>query len=238
MSHESHDCGGCGAHHDEHHERGSGPLDVAAQLIKLSAMSATGFVKEASALVSSALPGLGTFRLQRMCEIPETHCPPKCLGTICWRGCVGDVLTHTIHLTNTSSHQQVYTLSVTPFIAPGGGHLPIALDHKELTLAAGESGFVEAVVKIPDAFPAGHYQTRILVTGMYEQYIDVKLCAHSRQECTLEVSQGDIPTRIHAHRWYHHFQCVEPCFPKADQRLVGEVMHPRAPQTADVIAKK
>ncbi len=236
MSHESPDCG-CGAHHDEHHDGGSGPLDFGSRLLKVSAMSASGFAKEVSALVSSALPGLGTFRLRRMCEIPETHCPPKSLGTICWRGCSGALLTHTIRLTNTSSHQQVYTLSATPFIEPGGGQLHVALDHDELTLAAGESGFVEAAVKIPDAFPAGHYQTRILVTGMYEQYVDVTLCVHSRQECTLEVSQGDIPTHIHAHRWYHHFQCIEPCFPKAEQRSKGEVMYPRAPLAEDVTVK-
>ena len=73
---ESQDCG-CDA----------GPLDFGSKFLKLSLVSAAGFVRQASALVSSSLPGLETFRLRRMCEIPETKCPPKSLGTICWKGC-------------------------------------------------------------------------------------------------------------------------------------------------------
>jgi hypothetical protein len=209
-----------------------GPLDLGSKLLKLSATSAAGFVRQASALISSALPGLGTFRLRRMCEIPETQCPPKSLGTICWQGCNGATLTQTIRLTNTSGSEHVFTLAATPFTEPGGVVAPIALDPNQLTLAGGATGFAKASVKIPDKFPAGHYQTKILVTGVYEQHIDVQLCVCSQQQCTLEVSQGDIPVHIQAHRWYHHFQCVEPCFPPAGKRSSPAADPPRRTQPA------
>jgi hypothetical protein len=209
------------------------PLDLGSKLLKLSAGSATGFIRQASALVSSALPGLGTLRLRRMCEIPETQCPPKSLGTICWHGCGGTTLTQTIRLTNTSGNAHVFTLSATPFAEPGGTAAPISLNPDHLELSGGATDFAKASMKIPDKFPAGHYQTKILVIGAYEQYIDVELRVCSQQDCTLEVAQGDIPVHIKAHRWYHHFQCVEPCFPPAKRRLGDSVVTPKQPQATD-----
>ena len=205
-----------------------GPLDLGSKLLKLSALSAAGFVRQASALVASSLPGLGTFRLRRMCEIPETKCPPKSLGTICWKGCHGATLTQSIRVTNTSGNEQVFTLSATPFTGPGGVVAPIHLMPSGFKLAGGATGSAEASVTISDKFPAGHYQTRILVTGAYEQHIDALLCVCSQQQCTLEVSQGNIPMHIQAHRWYHHFQCVEPCFPPAKKRSLDAGIPPQS----------
>jgi len=205
----------------------AGPLDFGSKFLKLSLVSAAGFVRQASALVSSSLPGLETFRLRRMCEIPETKCPPKSLGTICWKGCNRATLTQSIRVTNTSGDDQVFTLSATPFTGPGGVTTPIHLTPNGFDkLAGGATGTAEASVTIPANFPAGHYKTKIVVTGAYEQHIDVLLCVYSQEQCTLDVSQGDIPTHIQAHRWYHHFQCVEPCFPPAKKRSLDAVVPP------------
>lgn len=204
----------------------AGPLDFGSKFLKLSVLSTAGFVRQASALISSSLPGLRTFRLRRMCEIPETKCPPKSLGTICWKGCNGGTLTQSIRVTNTSGNEQVFTLSAAPFTGPGGVTTPINLTPNGFKLAGGATGSAEASVTIPANLPACHYQTKIVVTGAYEQHIDVLLCVYSQKQCTLDVSQGDIPTHIQAHRWYHHFQCVEPCFPPAKKRSLDEVVLP------------
>jgi len=206
---------------------GTGLLDLGSKLLKLSALSATEFVRQATALVSSSLPPLGTFRLRRMCEIPETKCPPKSLGTIYWKGSHGATLTQWIRVTNTSGNEQVFSLSAAPFAEPGGVSAPIFLKPPGFTLAGGATGSAVASMTIPDKFPEGHYQTRILVTGAYEQHIDVVLVVRSPQQSALDVSQGDIPMHIKAHRWYHHFQCVEPCFPAAMKRLPDKVVPDR-----------
>jgi hypothetical protein len=205
----------------------AGPLDFGSKFLKLSLMSAAGFVRQASALVSSSLPGWETFRLRRMCEIPETKCPPKSLGTICWKGCNGATLTQSIRVTNTSGNEQAFTLSATPFTGPGGVKIPINLTPNVFDkLAGGATGTSEASLTIPANLPAGHYRTKIMVTGAYEQHIEVLLCVYSQEQCTLDVSQGDIPTHIRAHRWYHHFQCVEPCFPPAKRQPSEPVVYP------------
>lgn len=206
---------------------GAGLLDLGSKLLKLSALSATGFVRQASSLVSSSLPPLGTFRLRRMCEIPETECPPKSLGSICWKGCNGATLKHSIRITNTSDNTKDFVLSADPFSGPGGIMTPIHLMPGVVKLDGGATGSAEATVTIPANLPAGQYQTKILLTGAYEQYIDVLLCVYSQQQSTLDVSQGDIPMHIQAHRWYQHFQCVEPCFPPAKKRLSDEVVSDR-----------
>jgi len=197
-------------------------LDLGSRLLRLSASSAAEFVRQASALISSTLPGWGTFRLPRMCEIPETKCPPKSLGTIYWKGWHGETLTQLIRVTNTSDDAQIFTLSTAPFAGPGGATAPIQLATPWLTLAGGATGSTDASMTIPDKFPEGRYQTKIMLTGAYEQHIDVVLVVSSPQQSTLDVSLGDIPTHIKAHRWYHHFQCVEPCFPPAMRRLPDE----------------
>jgi hypothetical protein len=209
------------------------PTDLGSNLLKLSTASASEFIRQASALVSSALPGLGTFRLRKMCEIPETQCPPKSLGKIDWHGCGGMTLTQTIRLTNTSANGQVFTLSTTPFVEPGGAVAQISLNPAHLELSGGAADFVKASMTIPDKFPVGRYQTKILVIGAYEQYIDVELRVCSQQDRILEVAQGDIPVHIKAHRWYDHFQCVEPCFPPARKHTGVTVVSPKQSPATD-----
>jgi hypothetical protein len=75
---------------------------------------------------------------------------------------------------------------------------------------------------IPKTFGGGHYQTRIKVAGAYEQYILVYLIVHPHQDCCCEIEQGDIPTHIKAHHWYHHFQCEAPCFEAIPQEPIND----------------
>ncbi len=85
-------------------------------------------------------------------------------------------------------------------------------------LAAGKSQLVTAKHVVPQGLAAGTYRTEITVTGAYEQCVNVTLDVRAQQRCACHVVQGDIPTRIRAHRWYDHFQCVEPCFEPAPQK--------------------
>jgi hypothetical protein len=73
---------------------------------------------------------------------------------------------------------------------------------------------------IPSTFGGGNYRTRIKVAGAYEQYILVDLTVNPNQDCCCNIEQGEIPTHIKAHRWYHHFQCEEPCFEAVPQEPI------------------
>ena len=102
----------------------------------------------------------------------------------------------------------------TPF-ASGTSNAQFAFAPLQLDLAPGTSGFTTASLAIPVAFAKGDYEAKIVVTGAYEQCVDVELevgCEQMRS-ASADVVQVDAPYRIRAHHWYDHFQCMEPCGP-------------------------
>ena len=148
------------------------------------------------------------------CEIPETGCPPRCVGGIDWLGMPGDTLHHEIYLTNTGDKKRTFELTPLPF-ACSDESVKVTPNKKEL--APGESLKAKVSFKIPEAFAGSHLQTEILLRGAYEQCIVIDLCVKSREESCSDIQQGEVPTQVKAHHWYDHFQCEKPCFESLDQ---------------------
>lgn len=116
-------------------------------------------------------------------------------------------------MTNVSKVTRTFNLLATPFIGAVGSAGSITLT--TLTLAPSRSGFVNATFTAPFV-EDGDYDAEIVVQGAYEQAVCITLevCCektHGTTRGMCEVVQGDPPVRIHAHRWYDHFQCTEPC---------------------------
>lgn len=143
------------------------------------------------------------------CAIPEIHCPSPCVCTIHWVGCPGDSFKHAIQVTNTSKTEREFNLVSMPF-PHTDETVKVTPDKK--TLKTDENLQAEASFTIPETFAGSKYRTVIKVQGAYEQLIQVCLTVHPRQACSCHIEQGDIPKRVKAHHWYHHFQCVEDCF--------------------------
>lgn len=143
------------------------------------------------------------------CEIPETCCPSPCVCKILWIGCPGDTLQYHIQVTNTGKIKREFKLTPLPFPC-SDETLKVTPNKKEL--APDEILKAVASFTIPESFGGGQYHTRIKVAGAYEQYIVVSLHVKPHQHCCCVIEQGEIPKRIRAHHWYHHFQCEEPCF--------------------------
>lgn len=146
------------------------------------------------------------------CDIPETQCPSPYVCQIHWTGCPGDSFNYRIQVTNTSKVEREFTLTSVPFPCTEEA-VKVTPDKK--TLGPDESLKAVASFTIPDTFAGSSYRTRITVTGKYEQYILVCLTVRPQQACCCHIEQGDIPRRIKARHWYHHFQCEEDCFPPA-----------------------
>ncbi len=146
---------------------------------------------------------------QDCCVIPESKCPDYCVGTLCWSGCTGDTLQHHLQVTNTGKEKRTFTLEADNFSCTDKS-VSIAPASKDLK--PGDS--LQAVIsfKIPDEFAGSIFTTHIKIKGKYEQCLILQLRVKPRQHCCTAVEQGEIPKRIKAHHWYHHFQCEEECF--------------------------
>jgi hypothetical protein len=149
------------------------------------------------------------------CEIPETECPPFCVCEIAWEGTRGEHVKATIGLTNTRTVPQVFTLTATTFHGPDGDTgAAAAVAPAAVPLQAGQSTTVTVSFTVPEQFTSGAtYDAEVLITGLYEQCVMLSLRVRPVPHC--DVQQGEIPTRIRAHRWYEHFQCEELCFEPA-----------------------
>ncbi len=185
---------------------------IGSQLFSLSVDGALDFIKQATQIYSSSLPKWQTLQFRKLCEIPESECPPRCVCRIAWEACRGERLQCTLRITNTAAKARIFKLTALPFQGAGGALGTISLSPPSLNLKGGESGVSKASLNVPSDIMPGRYDTEILVEGAYEQCIEVTLRVREDQHCVCEVSQGEIPTRVRAHHWYDHFQCVESCF--------------------------
>ncbi len=154
----------------------------------------------------------------KCCDIPETQCPPRCVCCICWEGAAGDILHHHIQITNTGKEKRLFSLESIPFPCT---EVAIDVSPAQKNLAPGQSLQAVASLKIPTDFSGSVYRTEILVKGAYEQCIKVHLQVKPRQDQCCYIEQGEIPERVRAQKWYHHFQCTEPCFEPADEAKKG-----------------
>lgn len=143
------------------------------------------------------------------CDIPETACPSPVVCFINWQGCPGDTLHHDIQVTNIAKIKREFCLTPVSFPCT---EETITVKPEKKMLLPDESLKAKASFTIPKDFGGGVYRTRIKVAGAYEQYIQVCLTVHAQQHCCCVIEQGEIPTHIKKHQWFHHFQCEEPCF--------------------------
>lgn len=144
-----------------------------------------------------------------LCHIPETQCPPRCVCEVKWCGSVGDRLSHHVVLTNSGKHKRNFELVALPFSCTDQ-KVRIAKDFA--TLSPGDSLKTAIDFVVPKEFAGQTLCAEILVRGAYEQCIRITLDVKSLAESCCDIHQGEIPTRVRAHHWYHHFQCEEPCF--------------------------
>ncbi|WP_152207290.1 hypothetical protein [Marinobacter changyiensis] len=145
---------------------------------------------------------------QSCCDLPETCCPDPCVCRIRWSGCPGDSFRFQIQVTNTSKTEREFTLVSVPF--PFTEEVVKVTPDKK-TLATDESFQAVLSFTIPDSFAGSNYFTKVKVIGAYEQYIQVCLAVRPLQACSCHIVQGDIPKRVKAHHWFHHFQCEQEC---------------------------
>jgi hypothetical protein len=148
------------------------------------------------------------------CEIPETECPPRCVCELEWEACVGEQLQATIQITNTAAVARTFNFSATPFQGPGNPNKSVQLTPASATLQPNRSVTVNVSFTVTPEFQQGHnYNAEVLIAGAYEQCVRVEMYVRREQRPHCVVKQGEIPTRIVAHDWWKHFQCIELCEP-------------------------
>src|SRR5690606_1502992 len=123
----------------------------------------------------------------------------------------GDTFHYQLQIANGSKKKREFTLKAKPFPCTQEA-VQVTTDKK--TLEPGESFQAEVSFTIPDDFSGGLYHGEIALTGAYEQCIRIHLGVRPRQACCCFIEQGEVPKRIKAPHWFHHFQCTEACFPE------------------------
>jgi hypothetical protein len=151
------------------------------------------------------------------CTIPETECPPRCVGPIDLGAMTGQTVTAVVTVVNRAAAARTFAFGSTPY-QYGTSSASFTFAPATLALAPGTSGSTVASLTIPTDFVQGTYDAEILVNASpgYEQCVRVRLevgCKDARS-AHAEVVQLDAPFRIRAHQWYDHFQCYEPCEPQ------------------------
>ena len=146
------------------------------------------------------------------CEIPEQDCPPRCVCEIGWEASPGETVKASIRVRNTSAQTRNFTFSAAPLQSGGDAPGALGISPAARTLASGESVDVALGLVVNEKFkPGERYSTEVLIRGAYEQCVLVRLDVLASPTVCCEVEQGDVPVRIRAERWYHNFQCTEPC---------------------------
>lgn len=196
------------------------------KLMSISAERTGDFIKQASDLIATTFPKVELKPRLKTCEIPETKCPPYCVCEITWEACRGETLRSTIGVTNRSGKTRNFTFVATKFqSAVGSPTTTLQLSPTSATLAPGERAIVTATLDLTEEFQSGQsYTSDVVIEGAYPQCVCITLKVKPPETCHCEIEQGDPPVRIRAHRWYHHFQCEEPCFPE------GKPTPPKGPQ--------
>lgn len=132
---------------------------------------------------------------------------------LAWKFQRGMLPEATIRIDNHCKSTQVFT--ATPSELIGATHdetSQLAITPDGLQLAEGQSGVIRLQLQGSLGLVAGQtYRGELVIQGHLEDRVGV--CAEVAADPSdhLEVEQGDSPTRVRAHHWYHHFQCTEDC---------------------------
>jgi len=199
---------------------------LAAQVVRRSSDSLIDLIQGLTSVLAPAVrvtkrPAAGFQLFSRAkdacCNIPEVDCPPRCVCEISWLASRGEQLNCTIRVRNASQASRSFDVEATEFQGPGGS-APVSVSPTSLELKPGARGLVDVSFTVPDELADGDYDAEVVITGGYDQCVELRLhvvpsqkCPPGRPHCFCEVVQGDPPVRIRAHHWYDHFQCTEPC---------------------------
>lgn len=192
----------------------SGFLTLGPELAMVSLKRSAAFVDEACGIAARTMPALRADCLpffSGLCDIPETDCPPKCVCDIEWHGCPGETVKATIRVANTSGKDAEFTFDATSF--DGDGSVNLLVTPAKATVGACKSIVIQVAAQISDKAQAGRRTAEVLIRGIHEQCVRVVLCVEPSAVAHCEIEHGERPYRIRAHRWYDHFQCIEPCDP-------------------------
>ena len=157
------------------------------------------------------------------CRVPERPCPPRCVCELSWDATVGRVLRGSVRVTNTGRAARDFVASATNLVAPD--HDPDvtpALEPAQFALEPGRSQLVTVSLTGTERLQPGRtYAAEVRIAGLYEQCVALRVVPRPEPRPHCDVEQGEIPTRIRAHRWSDHFQCEEPCFEPVRPRPEG-----------------
>lgn len=133
-------------------------------------------------------------------------------ASIDWKIDRGVVPEAQVALRNAGNAAQNFRIEATPWLGPDGAAASLAISTHTIDLGPAESTMIDLRMLNTQALrPGQEYQCELVVRGFHEQRLAVRCMVHQDPNGYVEVSQGELPTRIRAHHWYDHFQCTEPC---------------------------
>lgn len=141
----------------------------------------------------------------------KTHHPTR-PTPITWKAQRGVTAQAQVVLRNMGSGARTFNLSTSPLTGIDADTAKLSLSHTTVELAPRQHQLI--TVKLEDTgglHPEQVYETHLLVDGFYEDRLPLSVAIESDATAYVRVTQGDPPTRIRAHQWYHHFQCTVPC---------------------------
>jgi hypothetical protein len=110
------------------------------------------------------------------CEIPETACPPRCVGTIKWSFGRGAAPKASIVVRNVGKVARPFAFSATALAGSEPGSSLLEVQPASATLAPGESTVLSVALKDSLALTAcQEYRAEVLVNGSWEQCVRVLL---------------------------------------------------------------
>lgn len=126
------------------------------------------------------------------CGIPETSCPPRCVGQIAWKIGRGAVPQATIRVRNTGVSARSFAFSATPLSGLGGGGAQLRVEPASAVLQPGESAIVR--VELEDSLSltaCQDYRAEVLVEGSWQQCVEVFIQLERDPFEKASVEQGD-----------------------------------------------
>lgn len=140
---------------------------------------------------------------------------PSVAAPIHWKIQRGMTPEAQIVVRNLGEGTRTFHVTTSPLVGPDAQTATFALSPSTFDLAPKQHAVVSVRLTNTTALqPRQVYSSSLLIDGYYEDHIPLSCTIEPDATEHVRVSQGDPPTRIVAHQWYHHFQCTVPCAPE------------------------
>ena len=117
-----------------------------------------------------------------------------------------------VRVDNHGKSTQVFTITPSSLVGATQEGASLAVTPDALQLAAGQRGVVRLQLRGSLGLTAGQkVRGELTIQGFLADRVDVHAEVAADASDYVEVAQGEPPTFVRAHHWYHHFQCTEPC---------------------------